>query len=873
MLNIIPFDYDSTLEKINAKWIEKGYDPNYAGSNIGVLSSILAYAISLGNTNSAYISNEKLLTQANNRRNILELSREIGYEAEQKISYVINITLKAKLNDTYDIDSNVLNIYEINRFDTFKDSNGNNWVYVGNNITKNISNYMITNNDANCFFNLDVMQGELNSYTTNSMLNISIPIVTDIYGNIVPRNYIEIPVTDVEQNGLFLFLDYVDKNGNVHVFEEWFQNEQYIIEKTDTLNKKFVRLQNFKYGTPRVYFNIGGVGNVIPAGSTCYVVAISSLGSNVTAGTIITPINFDFISQSLKITGQDEESIESIKINAPLFNNAANRAVTKYDYISIVNRQSNIDTSYEWGGEDEYPVKPGNVWFSTIPYIRPKTFSIVVGYELLQNYWMLDGNDNTSNIYNLPYEIIDLSNLLDNYKIMTIILNNRYPIYLDSHFVVRVIRYDNTIPKATTHTKIFNVVKNFMQAEIESFESEYFHSNLIKRIDSEVTDNIGIELLLTHTITLYKQVIFTERTNLDEKQIFLHFSLPFENMYDDTNKIIHTDRLPSINTNDFMEVGDSLYVDYNSASIPDPYFNRIDYYYPIKYKDIDNNIYTVGRYNIIYGYTQFIKVEFFIKDISSYELMHFNGDILSEFGNTWTGNGVLQYITADFIQGLIFDGESTYLTGPTGIFDSLQTSRDFTFEFQLRRDDDLREQLIFGQTCNAGLTGLMFDSNNHIVFMSDGVEMLKTTSTLGVSGSGYHHIAFIRNKYTLFVYLDGVLMGSNTIINDIVVNNENAWCLGGINGELLFKGRIDEFSAVPYAKWTDNFTPPLSTDELSNYYWQSADWTNSFFTYSMFNTNRTLNIDLSNTINPQRPNYKMNRNMFNRFVDIKFIEV
>lgn len=874
MLEIIPFQYDDIVQKLNDKWTSLGYDPNYAGSNIGVLTSILAYAVSMSNTNSAYISNEKLLTQANNRRNILELGREIGYESEQKISYVYTLTLTASKDSNKDDLDTTTSVYQITRFTQFTDSNNNNWVYVGPNITRNISNYMIVNEDPETIFVIDVKEGSLSTYLTNSLLTITVPPTTDIFGNLVPRNYIEIPLTDVEQTGLYLFIDYIDKNGNIHNQEEWTRNEQYIIEKPNVLNKKFIRLQNFKYGTPRIYFNIGGVGNVIPAGSVCYVNAIISSGASITPGTISSIAGFEYASQVLKITGQDEETNESIKENAPLFYNAANRAVTKYDYISIINRQSNIDSSFAWGGEDEIPYKLGNVWFSTIPYIRPTTFSIVAGYELLKNYWQLNNYDDITKIYNLSTEVDELKLLLEDYKMMTMILNNRYPMYLDSHFTVRVIRYDNTIPKATTHTNIFNVIKLFMQTDIEVFESEYFHSNLIKRIDTDVTDNIGIELLVNNTITIYKQTIFTERDNPDEKQVFLHFNLPFENIFDSVNETIFSDRLPRIDTTGFIEVGDSLYVDYTQPSIPNPYkTTKISYYYPIKYKDIDNVVYNCGRYHIVYGYSNYIKVELYIKDTSSYELMHFNGAIISEFNHEWIINGDANYVGGNdvFVNSLIFNG-TTYLTGTSDVFNCIGDKRDFCFELRLRRDDNLKNEVVFGQLNELGITGLQFTNDDYIIFTSNGNILVKSSSKFS-DRTYYHHIAVVRNGYNISMYLDGINIGSSIIYDDIIVNNINSWCIGSVDGTNTFIGRLDEFSAVPFAKFTNNFIPPTNPNTLDSFYWQTADWTNSPLTYSMFNSNKTLTIDLANNINVQRPNYKMSRNMFNRFVDVKFIEI
>jgi len=74
--------------------------------------------------------------------------------------------------------------------------------------------------------------------------------------------------------------------------------------------------------------------------------------------------------------GSDPESTSSIKINAPRFLSAQNRAVTCEDFISVTNDIYPYAKSVSvWGGEEEYPPQYGKVFVSIIPQSTTKLTS------------------------------------------------------------------------------------------------------------------------------------------------------------------------------------------------------------------------------------------------------------------------------------------------------------------------------------------------------------------------------------------------------------------------------------------------------------------------------------------------------------------
>ncbi len=72
--------------------------------------------------------------------------------------------------------------------------------------------------------------------------------------------------------------------------------------------------------------------------------------------------------------GQEKQSIDSIRYNAPKFNATKNRAVTSNDYEALIKSKfSNINSLTVWGGEENIPPIYGKVFIS----IQPQPGSVI----------------------------------------------------------------------------------------------------------------------------------------------------------------------------------------------------------------------------------------------------------------------------------------------------------------------------------------------------------------------------------------------------------------------------------------------------------------------------------------------------------------
>ena len=183
--------------------------------------------------------------------------------------------------------------------------------------------------------------------------------------------------------------------------------------------------------------------------------------------------------------GADQETIDSIKFNAPKSFAAQNRAVTADDYKVILPQlYDNVDAISVWGGEENDPPVYGKAFIS----IKPKS-----GTTLTE-----------STKLNITNNIIKSKNLVS--VIPEIIDPDDLNIVVDS----KVYYNQNATSKAasTIASQVSAVVQNFNTANLNKFDSVFRFSQLSKEIDasdSAVVSNstqINLKKVLTPTLNV-----------------------------------------------------------------------------------------------------------------------------------------------------------------------------------------------------------------------------------------------------------------------------------------------------------------------------------------------------------------------------------
>lgn len=537
----IPFNFTDIYSNVQKKFEAKGYDTQ-EGSNTMQLVTAMSYLVSMLNTNTAVNINENLLTLARKRNNVLQDARLLGYETGNKVSYQYELELTLPAGD-----------FILPKYSEFI-SGDKKYYYLGEIIT-------LMNVNAGYKLNILVKEGVLIKSSEDNALSIIIEEFTE--NNITKNQYfVDIPYTDVEDSGIEAFLTYYDDNGVLFNKEQWKEIETFTVDSDTILNKQFYRLNIIDYNTPRIYFKLPNTGHNLRLGTKIEMNVLRSSGSSGTiSGAITTTVNCEVTNHVLKIQGTEEETNESIKYNAPLFWNSANRAVTKNDYTSICERLTLIDKSYIWDGNNEYPKVPGKIWFSFIPgtYTREflrDAYKTVFELNLLSDEvnWFLE-----------DAEITEVFDYLDVYKIPTLEFLHRHPIFFDFEFNIEVLKYNITSSESSQNEMIFNIINDFFGTntlyKLENFNTEFFRSNLIKKIDTQITDITGVNVEIINNITLYNKYIINENLS---KKILLPLGLPYDNIYDLNGDLI-TANLPDISTIDFF-TGKNLTVDWTGLT-------------------------------------------------------------------------------------------------------------------------------------------------------------------------------------------------------------------------------------------------------------------------------------------------------------------
>jgi len=192
--------------------------------------------------------------------------------------------------------------------------------------------------------------------------------------------------------------------------------------------------------------------------------------------------------------GANQESIDSIKFNAPKSFAAQNRAVTADDYkVLLPQLYDNVDAISVWGGEENDPPVYGKAYIS----IKPKT-----GTTLTE-----------STKLNITNNIIKSKNLVS--VIPEIIDPDTLGIVVES-----TVYYNQSITskaKDTIASQANAVIQNFNTANLNKFDSVFRYSALSKEIDASdssiVSNTTQINLKKVLIPTLNVATTYTLPTN------------------------------------------------------------------------------------------------------------------------------------------------------------------------------------------------------------------------------------------------------------------------------------------------------------------------------------------------------------------------
>jgi len=482
-LRVTELDFDSIKDNLKtylkAQTEFKDYD--FEGSGMNILLDTLAYNTHYLGFNANMLANEMFLDSASLRSSVVSHAKTLGYEVSSvRAPYAtINVNLTTDAN-TKTMSSGTAFTTTIDgtnyRFVTIADVTSSNTgssipfdsvkIYEGTYIT---TRYTVDSSDIDQRFLLNNPNSDTSTLTVKIQTSSS-DTTTTTYTK----------ATDITQ---------LSSDSTV-----------YYLQETDS-------------GKYEIYFGDGTVSKALSDGNIVilqYVVTNKTLANG--ASTFTSPSSIDGVttitvtSVSNATGGSEAETIQSIKLNAPLDYAAQGRCVTIDDYKTYTKKLFvNTKAVSVWGGED------GSYDTSTGVSSNPEYGKVFISIKSTtgQNLTTVQKSNLVSAF--APFKVASITPVVVDPETTYLILNVSF-------------NYDST---ATTSTKdelaslISTTVSNYNSSDLQEFNSSFRHSKLTGLIDDTDTSILNN----TTTVTMGKfftPVIETSSYNINFNNAFFN---------------------------------------------------------------------------------------------------------------------------------------------------------------------------------------------------------------------------------------------------------------------------------------------------------------------------------------------------------------
>ena len=323
-------------------------DYNFEGSGLSVLTDVLAYNTQYNAFYLNMVANEMFLDTALQRSSVVSHAKLLNYTPKSAIAPTAFIKVQAN-----NVTTSSLTLPAYTNF-LSESVNGVNYNFVTtDNTTVNVSANTAIFND------IQIKQG----------LHVRYSFVVDSTSN--PQYTFELPDSSIDTTTLQVKVQKSVSNSSYSIYNV----------STDSLTltpaSEVYFLQEALNGNYQVYFGDGILGKKLDDGN---VIIVSYI---ITQGTLAAGANNFVLMDSVSgfntvtvygvtpaSTGGEKESIDSIKYQAPKSYSAQNRAVTKEDYITLI-QQNKLGYSFDsvnvWGGEENDPPVYGQVFICLKP--------------------------------------------------------------------------------------------------------------------------------------------------------------------------------------------------------------------------------------------------------------------------------------------------------------------------------------------------------------------------------------------------------------------------------------------------------------------------------------------------------------------------
>lgn len=464
--NIQVTDLDFNLIKTNLKRYLQSQttlqDYNYEGSALSTLLDILAYNTQYQAYYLNMVANEMFLDSALQRASVVSHAKLLNYTPQSAAAPKAEINL---------VMNNVTNSsLTLPKFTSFLSEaiDGVTYKFVTmNSVTENTN----LENNTVTYNNLVIKQGE----------PVTLTFTYDSAAN--PTALFELPDTDVDTTTITVTVQQSGSNTSSQVFT--------LVDDYLSLDNETTAyfLQEGNNGFYQIYFGDGVLGKALTDGNVItvsYIITSGTLSSganNFVLMDTISGFSNGVVTPVLAATqGSEKETIESIKYTAPKSYSAQGRAVTKEDYIYLIQNNAGIfpiDAVNVWGGEENDPPVYGAIFIAIKPsggFLLTQTQKAIIEEQIIKPISVLT----------VQPRIIDVD-----YTYLVINSNILYEPKLTS------------LTSSQLQSQVLTAIQGFARDTLNTFNSTFKLSALISTVQSVS----GSFITNDATITLQKRIV------------------------------------------------------------------------------------------------------------------------------------------------------------------------------------------------------------------------------------------------------------------------------------------------------------------------------------------------------------------------------
>lgn len=474
----LDFDTIKTSLKNFLKQKSEFTDYDFEASGLSNILDVLAFNTHLNGLVANFGVNESFLSSAQLRSSVVSHAENLGYYPKSKSGSSATITLSVSSTDT---STSSLTLPKFSGFTADVD---------GTTFTFRTTEVHTATNDGTGAF----------SFLTSAE-STSIPITegtlktkTFLVGETVDSQVYVIPDENIDTTTITVSVFDTPTSATFTAFTN--VNDAIRINTDSTV---FI-LREVPNGYYELTFSDGTIlGKAPAAGNKIVVQYLSTSGADANGASTFSAssINFDDdITGSNTVTattvsnsagGSEKETIESIKLNAPIGFSTQQRMVTAEDYKATIleNFSSVIKDVSAWGGNQNVPPVFGRVYVS------------------------LNFKDNITSDTQTETKNAITTNLTDNLAIMSIDTEYVDPIntFLEITTTFNFDPDQTNLTSQATETLIETTIENFITENLSTFDSTFRRSNILTKIDALSTS------ILNSSMSIKVQQRFTPTLN------------------------------------------------------------------------------------------------------------------------------------------------------------------------------------------------------------------------------------------------------------------------------------------------------------------------------------------------------------------------